>query len=100
MDAGSAGVPPAMPEGRIGYRQTILSIRHKPAERGFIGIHNLRKQSVGLIKHLLNAIESFNGPALVGAFRGRGVDKPSQSSEIRRESQSADPFFLDGRRLG
>ena len=32
MDAGSAGVSPATPEGRIGYRQTIMSVRRKPAE--------------------------------------------------------------------
>ena len=32
IDAGSAGVSPATPEGRIGYRQTIMSVRRKPAE--------------------------------------------------------------------
>ena len=32
MDAGSAGVSPATPEGRIGHRQTILLIRPEPAE--------------------------------------------------------------------
>ena len=32
MDAGSAGVPPATPEGRIGYSQTIMSVRRKPVE--------------------------------------------------------------------
>ena len=57
IDAGSAGVSPATTEGRISYRQTILPIRHKPAERGFIGIHNPRKQTFGLIKHPLTEVE-------------------------------------------
>ena len=59
MDAGSAGVSPATPEGRIGHRQTILLIRPEPAEARICrGSRASQTTHFGLIKHTLRPVSS------------------------------------------